>query len=156
MASLKDIRTRITSVSKTKQITSAMKMVAAAKLKRAQDAIMQLRPYSNKLEELLKNLNTSLNSSSESVFSIKREIKTVLIVAVSSNKGLCGGFNSAVIKKVNEKIKTQYSKFNTKVLCIGKKGSDFFEKQSKLLEDKQNECCDQTSVLLLPRTNASK
>jgi len=138
VASLKDIRNRINSVSTTKQITSAMKMVSAAKLKRAQDTILQMRPYANKLEELLINLSASLDSSSENIFSQKREVKNVLLIAITSNKGLCGGFNSSIIKKVNEKIKLSYANCNVKVLCVGKKGSDFFEKKSTLFESKHN------------------
>ena len=142
MASLKDIRNRINSVSTTKQITSAMKMVSAAKLKRAQDTILQMRPYANKLEELLINLSASLDSDSENVFAQKRKVKNVLLIAITSNKGLCGGFNSSIIKKVNKKIKHSYANCNVKVLCVGKKGSDFFEKKSTLFESKHNELFD--------------
>jgi F-type H+-transporting ATPase subunit gamma len=97
MANLKEIKSRITSIGSTMQITSAMKMVSAAKLKRAQDAITQMRPYANKLTELLVNLSSSLDSSDQGGFSEKREIKKVLIVTVTSNRGLCGGFNANVI-----------------------------------------------------------
>ncbi len=142
MASLKDIRNRINSVSTTKQITSAMKMVSAAKLKRAQDAITQMRPYANKLEELLINLSSSLDSNSENIFAQKREIKNVLFIAITSNKGLCGAFNSSIIKKISEKSKSMYAKCNVKVLCIGKKGSDFFQKNSNLFECQHNELFD--------------
>jgi len=142
VASLKDIRNRINSVSTTKQITSAMKMVSAAKLKRAQDTILQMRPYANKLEELLINLSASLDSDSENVFAQKRKVKNVLLIAITSNKGLCGGFNSSIIKKVNKKIKHSYANCNVKVLCVGKKGSDFFEKKSTLFESKHNELFD--------------
>src|ERR1035437_10317095 len=98
MANLKEVRNRITSVGSTQQITSAMKMVSAAKLRRAQDAVTQMRPYANKMREILENLSGSL-SSSEGAFSKKREVKNVLLVVITSNRGLCGGFNSNVIKR---------------------------------------------------------
>ena len=98
MANLKEIRARITSVGSTMQITSAMKMVSAAKLKRAQDAITQMRPYANKLSELLVNLSSTLDASEGGVYAQAREVKSILIVAVTSNRGLCGAFNNNVIK----------------------------------------------------------
>ncbi|MFP5471417.1 MAG: F0F1 ATP synthase subunit gamma, partial [Bacteroidia bacterium] len=100
MANLKEIRNRITSVDSTMKITSAMKMVSAAKLKRAQDAITQMRPYAEKLQEILSSVSSTLDAS-ESVYSKVREEKNVLIVAITSNRGLCGGFNNNVIKRVN-------------------------------------------------------
>jgi F-type H+-transporting ATPase subunit gamma len=127
MANLKEIRNRITSVSSTKQITSAMKMVSAAKLKRAQDAVVQMRPYANKLEEILRNVSATLDESQDSVYSTEREVRNVLIVAISSNRGLCGGFNSAVIKRTNALIEKYQDKTIT-VLSIGKKADDFFSK----------------------------
>tara|TARA_B100000609_G_C16954418_1_gene300752 strand:+ start:147 stop:455 length:309 start_codon:yes stop_codon:yes gene_type:complete len=99
MANLKEIRSRITSVGSTMQITSAMKMVSAAKLKRAQDAITRMRPYSNKLTELLENLSANLDSSSTGKYTEKRDLKKILFVTISSNRGLCGGFNANIIKK---------------------------------------------------------
>ena len=99
MANLKEIRNRITSVGSTMQITSAMKMVSAAKLKKAQDAITQMRPYATKLQEILVNISASLDLS-ENAYSENREVKNVLIVGVTSNRGLCGGFNNNIIKKV--------------------------------------------------------
>ena len=96
MANLKEIRNAITSVGSTMQITSAMKMVSAAKLKRAQDAILQMRPYANKLTELLVNLSSSLDSSEGGDFSVNREIKNVLLIPITSNRGLCGGFNANI------------------------------------------------------------
>ena len=99
MANLKEIRSRISSVASTMQITSAMKMVSAAKLKRAQDAIIQMRPYSNKLTELLSNLSSSLDSSEGEDFGQKRNLKNILIITITSNRGLCGGFSSNLIKK---------------------------------------------------------
>ena len=98
MANLKEIRNRITSVSSTMQITSAMKMVSAAKLKKAQDAITAMRPYAEKLTELLQNLSSSLDSDIGGDYTAQREVKKVLIVAITSNRGLCGAFNSNVLK----------------------------------------------------------
>ncbi len=125
MANLKEIRARITSVNSTKQITSAMKMVSAAKLKRASDAVIQLRPYANKLQEILSNLSASLDNS-ESKFSQDRELKNCLVIAITSNRGLCGGFNNNVIKTANILMKEYESKCNVSVLSIGKKASDFY------------------------------
>lgn len=127
MPSLKEVRNRITSVSSTQQITSAMKMVSAAKLRRAQDAITQMRPYAEKLREILENLSGSLDSS-EGVYSRKREVKKVLAVVITSNRGLCGGFNSSVIKKAVSDIRENYSNAQVSYLAIGKKGGDFFRK----------------------------
>ena len=128
MANLKEIRSRITSVGSTMQITSAMKMVSAAKLKRAQDAIIQMRPYANKLTELLEKLRASLDSSDAGVYSQKREIKNVLLVTVTSNRGLCGGFNAYIMKKAKTLINNEYVNANVSVLSIGKKSSEHFQK----------------------------
>ncbi len=102
MANLKEIRNRISSVSSTMQITSAMKMVSAAKLKKAQDAITAMRPYANKLTALLQNLSANLDAESGSKFAESRPVKTVLIVAITSNRGLCGAFNSSIIKQTRQ------------------------------------------------------
>ena len=128
MANLKEIRSRITSVGSTMQITSAMKMVSAAKLKRAQDAIIQMRPYANKLTELLENLSASLDSSDGGVYAQNREIKNVLLVTVTSNRGLCGGFNAYILKKAKALINDEYSNANVSILSIGKKSSEHFQK----------------------------
>ena len=128
MANLKEIRSRITSVGSTMQITSAMKMVSAAKLKRAQDAITQMRPYSNKLSELLKNLSASLDASDGGVYAQKREVKKVLLVTITSNRGLCGGFNAYIIKKTKELINKEYKNKDVDILSIGKKSSEHFTK----------------------------
>ena len=130
MANLKEIRSRITSVGSTMQITSAMKMVSAAKLKRAQDAIIQMRPYANKLTELLKNLSASLEGSEGGVYAQEREIKKVLLVTITSNRGLCGGFNTYIIKKAKALIKDDYTNANVRILSIGKKSSEHFSKNS--------------------------
>ena len=99
MANLKEIRTRITSVKTTRQVTSAMKMVSAAKLKKAQDAILQIRPYAEKLSDLLSSLSSALENADNSVYTVQRSPEKVLIVLISSNRGLCGGFNSNISKK---------------------------------------------------------
>ena len=128
MANLKEIRLRITSVGSTMQITSAMKMVSAAKLKRAQDAIIQMRPYANKLTELLENLSASLDSSDGGVYSQEREIKNVLLVTITSNRGLCGGFNAYIMKRAKALINEDYANANVSILSIGKKSSEHFSK----------------------------
>lgn len=127
MANLKEIRNRIVSVSSTMQITSAMKMVSAAKLKRAQDAITQMRPYAEKLQDILANLSASLDTS-ENEYAQEREVKNVLLIPVTSNRGLCGGFNNYVIKKALELSRNKYKDQNVTVLPIGKKAADSFKK----------------------------
>lgn len=127
MPNLKEVRNRITSVQSTQQITSAMKMVSAAKLRRAQDAITQMRPYAEKLREILQNLSASLDSN-EGKYSQQREIKNVLLVVVTSNRGLCGSFNSNVIKRAARIAKDDYPGAAIHYAGIGKKGSDFFKK----------------------------
>lgn len=121
MANLKEIRTRIASITSTRQITSAMKMVSAAKLKRAQDNIEKLRPYSEKLSEILGNISSD---NSNSIYTKTRKINKVLIIAVSSNRGLCGAFNSNVIKKVIELKETKFAGKNVDIVQIGKKGGE--------------------------------
>ena len=128
MANLKEIRARISSVGSTMQITSAMKMVSAAKLKRAQDAITQMRPYANKLRELLVNLSSTLEGSDGGAFAQEREVKKVLLVAITSNRGLCGAFNSNIIKKAKSLAENDYTDTDVSFLTIGKKGSEFFAK----------------------------
>jgi len=127
MANLKEIRNRIVTVSSTMQITSAMKMVSAAKLKRAQDAITQMRPYAEKLQEILSNLSASLDTS-ENAYAQEREVKNVLIVPVTSNRGLCGGFNNYVVKKAIQLASKTYADQNVTVLPVGKKAADSFKK----------------------------
>ena len=128
MPNLKEIRSRITSVGSTMQITSAMKMVSAAKLKRAQDAITQMRPYSNKLTDLLQSLSSSLDGSENNQYSDSREVKKLLIVPITSNRGLCGGFNSYIIKSVKSIIEKQNKNRDVEILSIGKKSSEHFTK----------------------------
>jgi F-type H+-transporting ATPase subunit gamma len=128
MANLKEIRNRITSVSSTRQITSAMKMVSAAKLRRAQDAITQMRPYANKLKELLGNLSDNADSDEGSIYADQREVKRVLIIPITSNRGLAGAFNANIIKETTKVINTKYADKDVTVLAIGKKADDFFKK----------------------------
>jgi len=133
MSGLKEIRNRISSVSSTMQITNAMKMVSAAKLKKAQDSISATLPYSNKLSGLIQNISTS-GESLDSPFFTKRTMNKVLIVAITSNKGLCGGFNSNVIKEVSKLIETKYSSNKAEIICIGKKGRDVLSKKNKVID----------------------
>jgi F-type H+-transporting ATPase subunit gamma len=109
------------------QITSAMKMVSAAKLKRAQDAVVQMRPYANKLKQILENVSASTDSS-DNAYTRSSAVKNVLIVGISSNRGLAGAFNSNVIKKINSLIRTEYKDCNITVLPIGKKVQDAFRR----------------------------
>ena len=127
MANLKEIRNRISSVGSTMQITSAMKMVSAAKLKRAQDAVTQMRPYAGKLREILENLSATLDLS-ENAYAEQREVKKVLIVGITSNRGLCGGFNNNIIKRVGALIAQDYSGHEVSVLCLGKKIKDVYKR----------------------------
>lgn len=128
MANLKEIRNRITSVGSTMQITNAMKMVAAAKLKRAQDAIIQMRPYANKLRELMDNVSASMDEEVGGDFTQKREVKNVLIITVTSNRGLAGAFNSNVVKESVRVAKEDFQGKNVSYLTIGKKGNDLIKR----------------------------
>ena len=127
MANLKEIRNRISSVGSTMQITSAMKMVSAAKLKRAQDAVTQMRPYAGKLREILENLSASLDLS-ENAYAEQREETKILIIGITSNRGLCGGFNNNIIKRVGVLISDDYAGKEVSVLCVGKKIKDFYKR----------------------------
>jgi len=143
MANLKAIRTRIISVKSTRQITSAMKMVSAAKLRKAQDKIVRLRPYAQKLYEIQVDISKSLvNSEIENIYARISPPEKVLIVVVTSNRGLCGGFNANVIKEarrvISEKYPDQFKKGNLEILTIGKKGFDFFRKRSIKMLPEQN------------------
>ena len=135
MANLKEIRNRITSVSSTMQITSAMKMVSAAKLKKAQDAITAMRPYAEKLTELLQNLSATLDGDVGGEFTTQREIKNVLLVAITSNRGLCGAFNANVIKAIKNRTDF-YAGKNVDIYAIGKKGNDGLAKTCTIIDNK--------------------
>lgn len=139
MASLKEVKSRITSVMSTQQITKAMKMVAAAKLRKSQDRITQMRPFAQKLSALLQNLSSAQEAGSDNWYATKREEKKILIVAVSSDRGLCGSFNSTVFKGVNklisDKYEAQFRKGDVTVLPLGKKALDFFAKRKVSIVD---------------------
>jgi len=148
MPNLKEVRTRISSVKSTQQITSAMKMVAASKLRRAQNAILQMRPYAAKLKEILQNLSASLDSGDDSsIYSEQREPGKVLLVAVSSNRGLCGAFNANVIKKTNllihETYQSQYKAGNLSLITIGRKVSEYYSKRDYNVLETHDELFDQ-------------
>jgi len=132
MANLKEVKTRIGSVVSTQQITKAMKMVAAAKLRKAQESIMQMRPYAQKLVEVIENVNGGLEDG-QSSYATTREENKILIIAISSDRGLCGPFNTNVFKTVAQLIHTKYEpQFNAgdvHILPIGKKSHDFFKKR---------------------------
>lgn len=132
MANLKEIRNRISSVQSTMQITSAMKMVSAAKLKKAQDAITAMRPYAEKLTELLQNLSATLEGDMGGNFTSQREVKKILVVAVTSNRGLCGAFNSNVVKQVKNIVEANNGK-QVDVYAIGKKGGDVLRKTNDVI-----------------------
>ncbi len=146
MANLKEVRTRIESIKSTQQITSAMKLVAASKLRRAQNAIVALRPYASKLQEILGHLSENLENTDEAVYSEVRPIQRVLILVVTSNRGLCGPFNSNVIKAVRIHVEKEYSELNqddkVDLFCIGKKGADFFKKQKYNVSKVNNDIFD--------------
>ena len=137
MANLKEIRNRITSVSSTMQITSAMKMVSAAKLKKAQDAITAMRPYAEKLTELLQNLSATLDGDAGGEYTKQREINKVLVVAITSNRGLCGAFNTNVIKQ-SKAIAESYQGKQVDIFAIGKKGNDILRKTHSVVENKSD------------------
>ena len=135
MANLKEIRNRITSVGSTMQITSAMKMVSAAKLKRAQDAITAMRPYSEKLTELLQNLSGTLDAETGSKYSDQREVNKILAVTITSNRGLAGAFNTNVIKEARNLVSKQYAGKQVDFLTLGKKGNDILKKTETIFEN---------------------
>lgn len=131
MANLKEVRIRIASVNSTQQITKAMKMVSAAKLKRATDAIVQMRPYANKLKEMLTNLTENLEGNA-SEYAQEREAKNVLLIVITSNRGLAGAFNTNAIKTANQLIESKYSSQkkngNLHIVAVGKKSQDYFSR----------------------------
>ncbi|WP_020528977.1 ATP synthase F1 subunit gamma [Flexithrix dorotheae] len=140
MPSLKEVKNRISSVTSTQQITKAMKMVAAAKLRKAQDRIIQIRPYSQKLSALLSNVSGTITGDIENKYAEEREVNNVLIMVVTSDRGLCGAFNANVCKAVVALIKNKYAELEkqgkVKLLCVGKKGYDFFKRRDyNLLND---------------------
>ncbi len=149
MANLKEIRVRISSVTNTRQITSAMKMVSAAKLKKAQDSIIQLRPYAQKLSEILINISSSLDVGDENIYGKEVPVENVLIVLVTSNRGMCGAFNSNVIKYAIGTAFLSYEKLlkqdHVKFICIGKKGRDYLKNKNFQIIKTYNEILDKPS-----------
>lgn len=133
MANLKEIRNRISSVSSTMQITSAMKMVSAAKLKKAQDAITAMRPYADKLTELLQNLSASLEGDSGSVYADNRAVNKVLVVSVTSNRGLCGAFNTNILKQSVNLVENVYAGKEVDFVAVGKKANDYLGKRYNVI-----------------------
>ena len=142
MANLKEVRNRISSVNSTRQITSAMKMVSASKLRRAQNAILKMRPYALKLREILGNLSQSVEASNLSVYSQQREVNNVLLIVIASNRGLCGAFNSNIIKTALRQISEEYPEQNkngkVSVFCIGRKVSEYFTKKGYKIYEANN------------------
>ncbi len=135
MANLKEIRNRITSVQSTMQITSAMKMVSAAKLKKAQDAITAMRPYAEKLTELLQSVSATLDGDAGGQYTTQREINKVLVVAITSNRGLCGAFNTNVIKQAKV-VAEGYAGKQVDIFAIGKKGNDVLRKTNTVIANR--------------------
>ncbi len=133
MANLKEIRNRISSVSSTMQITSAMKMVSAAKLKKAQDAITAMRPYADKLTELLQNLSASMEGDSGSKYADSRIVKKVLVVSITSNRGLCGAFNTNILKQSVHLAENVHTGREIDFMAIGKKANDYLGKRYKVI-----------------------
>jgi F-type H+-transporting ATPase subunit gamma len=147
MPGLKEVRVRIASVKSTQQITNAMKMVAASKLRKAQLAIIKLRPYAAKLTEIMQNLSASLSDSGESPFTRVRNPEKILLIVITSNRGLCGGFNSNIIKETTKLLATSYAEQNRKgnvsLITIGRKGSEFFNKRGYNVIETHDDLFDQ-------------
>jgi len=151
MAGLKEVRIRIASVKSTQQITNAMKMVAASKLRKAQTAIIKLRPYATKLREILQNLNTSIENSDENVFSQNRPPEKVLLIVIASNRGLCGAFNSNIVKMaVNltaTKYRRQFSEDHVSFITIGRKATEYFSKRKYNVVESHDDLFDQLTFV---------
>ncbi|PLX04310.1 MAG: ATP synthase F1 subunit gamma [Marinilabiliales bacterium] len=147
MANLKEVRTRISSVQSTMQITSAMKMVAASKLRKAQNAIITMRPYASKLKEIMQNLSSSLDGSSDSVYGTYKGDEKVLLIPITSNRGLCGAFNANIVKETVSLIKTnfqqQLEKNNVSLFCIGSKGADLLKSKGYTISNVNHEIFDE-------------
>lgn len=166
MSSLKEVRNRITSIDSTRKITSAMKMVSASKLRRAQSSIVQLRPYARKLNELISNLSGSINKDENPLFKEHEEISKVLLIVVSSNRGLCGGFNSNILKYATKLVESTYREQNAagnlKFITIGKKATEFIlKKHGNLIESHDHlteninfeECVEISNMLMEKYSN---
>jgi F-type H+-transporting ATPase subunit gamma len=146
MANLKEIRNRIASVTSTRKITSAMKMVSAAKLRKAQEAIIRIRPYADRLHTILTNLSDSIRGDEDNPYSAERDLEKVMIIVIASNRGLCGAFNSLVIKRAMQVAHEDYPNLmrqkKVDFYAIGKRGSDFFQKKKYPLAGVKNELFD--------------
>lgn len=146
MAGLKEVRLRIASVKSTQQITNAMKMVAASKLRKSQTAIIKLRPYAAKLREILQNLSSSIEVSGTNVFSQERKPEKILLIVIASNRGLCGAFNSNIIKTAlalcSEAYRESFSQGNINFITIGKKATEFFRKRKFSVIESHDELFD--------------
>jgi len=151
MANLKEIRQRITSVKSTRQITSAMKMVSAAKLKKAQDAITQIRPYASRLHEVIRQVSGAINDKNVSPLTDIRDPEKVLIVVVTANRGLCGGFNSNIVKAVmewvNERYRIQKENGNVDLIFIGKKGGEILKSKGWGVWPYRNDLIDKPTFI---------
>jgi F-type H+-transporting ATPase subunit gamma len=147
MAGLKEVRIRIASVKSTQQITNAMKMVAASKLRKAQTAIIKLRPYAAKMREILQNLSSSIENSDENVFSLERKPEKILLIVIASNRGLCGAFNSNIIKMAMSltanKYQSQFARNDVSFITIGRKASEYFRKRKYNVIESHDELFDQ-------------
>ncbi len=146
MANLKDVRIRIDSVNSTQQITSAMKMVSASKLRRAQNAIITMRPYAAKLNEIMQNISANMDESVESIYTLKRTAERVLIIGLASNRGLCGPFNAnigkTIIRRIDETYALQYKAGNVEIFTIGKKLFDFLKARKFVINYRKDELLD--------------
>lgn len=146
MSNLKEIRTRIASVSSTRQITSAMKMVSAARFRKAQDAILQIRPYADKIRYILSILGDVLSEDEDFVYTRQKEVEKVLLVVVTSNRGLCGAFNTSLIrstvKLIEENYSSQNSAGNLELVLVGKKGEDFFKRRTYKISETRHDLID--------------
>jgi F-type H+-transporting ATPase subunit gamma len=146
MANLKEVKQRINSVISTQQITKAMKMVSAAKLRRAQDKIIQMRPFSQKLTTILNNVSAASEGNTDLVYAEKRDVKTVLLVPITSDKGLCGAFNTNVIKATNLAIREQFAGAEVTVMPIGKKAAEYYKKSNYALVDQYSSLFHDLSI----------
>lgn len=155
MANLKEIRNSIASVTSTRQITSAMKMVSAAKLRKSQDAVIKMRPYANKMQEVLAEVSGNLDSANENTFIKQREIKKVLLLVVTSNRGLCGAFNSGLVRQAiqyaQENYPVQFEARNIHFFCFGKKGYDFLNSRNFKIIGNDNHVFDNLKYLTVAK-----
>ena len=149
MANLKEVRIRIDSVNSTQQITSAMKMVSASKLRKAQNAILTMRPYAAKLTEIMQNISENMDESADSIYTQQRDTERILIIGVASNRGLCGPFNAnvakSIIRRIHDKYPLQYKSGNVEIFTIGKKLFDFLNARNYVVKQRKDELLDHLS-----------